>query len=68
MKQLLEQKQIEDDVAKAFGVVVDLKDEKLVPLLKKLNISKVTSEKETGSCRLPQLRRKCRRQGKRPYA
>jgi hypothetical protein len=29
MKQLLEQKEIEDDVEKAFGVVLNLKDEKL---------------------------------------
>jgi hypothetical protein len=48
MKQLLEQKEIEDDAEKALalGVVVDLKDEKLGPLLKKLNKSKVKLEKE----------------------
>ena len=46
MEPLLEQKEIEDDVAKAFGEVVELKDEKLGPLLKKLNMSKVNSEKE----------------------
>ena len=46
MKQLLEQKTIEDDMEKAFGVVVNFKDEKLGPLLKKLNMSKLNAEKE----------------------
>jgi hypothetical protein len=36
MKQLLEQKEIEDDNAKAFRLVVELTDEKLGSLLKKL--------------------------------
>ena len=46
MKQLLEQKEIEDDVETAFGVVLSLKDEKLDPFLKNLNISMFNAEEE----------------------
>jgi hypothetical protein len=46
MHHLLEQKETEDDVAKAFEVVVSIKDEKPGPLLKRLNMSKVSAHKE----------------------
>ena len=46
MRHLLEQKETEDDVAKAFKAVVSIKDEKLGPLLKRINMSKVSADKE----------------------
>ena len=46
MKQLLEQKETEEDVVKAFEAAAELKDEKLGPLLKCLNMSKVNADKE----------------------
>ncbi len=47
MKQLLEPKEIEEeDMKKAFGVVPDIRDNKLGPLYKKLNMSKFNTEKE----------------------
>ena len=46
MKQLLEQKEIENDVEKAFGVVTAIRNNMLGPLYKKLNMSKVNVEKE----------------------
>jgi hypothetical protein len=46
MKRLLEQKKIEDEVEKAFGVVTVIMDDKLGPLYKKLNMSKSKQEKE----------------------
>jgi hypothetical protein len=46
MKRLLEQKEIEDDVEKAFGAVTAIRDDKLGPLYTKLNMSKVNVEKE----------------------
>ena len=45
-KQLLEQKEIEEDVEKAFGVVPDIRDDKLGPLYKTLKMSKFSAEKE----------------------
>ena len=46
MKQLLEQKEIEENVEKTFGAVTAIRDDKLGPLYKKLNMSKVNWEKE----------------------
>ena len=46
MLHLLEQKETEEDVVKAFEAAAELKDEKLGPLLKCLNMSKVNADKE----------------------
>ncbi len=46
MKQILEQKQIKEDVGKAFGVVTAIRDNKLGPLYKKLNMLKSNMEEE----------------------
>ena len=46
MKQLLEQKEMEENIEKAFGAVTAIRDDKPVPLYKKFNMSKVNSEKE----------------------
>jgi hypothetical protein len=46
MRCLLEQKETEDDIVKAFETVVSIKDKKLAPLLKCLNMSKVSVDKE----------------------
>ncbi len=40
MKQLLEPKEIEEDMKKAFGVVTDIRDNKLGPLYTKFNAEK----------------------------
>ena len=45
-KQLLEKKEMQENVEKAFGAVTAIRDDKLGPLYKKLNMSKVNSEKK----------------------
>ena len=47
IKQLLEQKEMEENIEKAFEAVTAIKDNKLVPLYKKYNASKNTAEKGT---------------------
>jgi hypothetical protein len=46
VKQLLEQKEMEENVESAFGAVTTIKNNKLGPLYKKINTSKVNPEKE----------------------
>ena len=46
MKQLLEQKEIKEDVEKAFRIVTANRDGKLGPLYQKLNMSKFNVEKD----------------------
>ena len=46
-KQLLEQKEMEENAEKAFRAVTSIKENKLGPLYKKFNASKNTVEKDT---------------------
>ena len=47
VKQLLEQKEMQENMETAFGAVTATKDDKLGTLYKKFNVSKVTAEKDT---------------------
>ena len=46
MMQHLQQKEVKNDMDKAFRVITDIRDEKLGPLYKKLNMFKFNQEKE----------------------
>jgi hypothetical protein len=47
VKQLLEQKEMQENVEKAFRAVTAIKDGKLGLIYKKFNASKITAEKDT---------------------
>ena len=61
---LLEHKETEDDMAKAFKAVVSIKDEKLGPLLKHINMSKVSADKEAMKLEIDSVKEEKQKAGK----